>query len=193
MGFAPIVPVSAADGSGVPELLNMAIRVYAQLNRRIDTGPLNQALEKWLEEYPTPIGPQTRFKVKYTVQVSANPVKFIFFVSRVKAVSDAYIAYLRNKIRKDLGFSLIPVVVELRASQKEGTAGKKQGHENQRSTLDKHHDSKNRVGAKKHPDSKASLNRGDDSGKRQGAGKQRPTSEKRPASTKRGGGASKRK
>jgi GTP-binding protein len=120
MEFAPIVPVSAANGSGVEALLNLALRVYSQLILRIDTGPLNQALERWLEESPPPVGPQTRFKVKYAVQVSDNPVKFVIFVSRPQAVTEPYLAYLRNRIRRDLGFSLIPVDVEVRSSSDPG-------------------------------------------------------------------------
>jgi GTP-binding protein len=116
MEYAPILPVSAKDGSGVDVLLSTAIRMYAQLNIQIETAALNEALEKWLEEYPPPVGPHTRFKVKYAVQSQANPVRFIFFVSRKHAVGEPYIAYLRNKIRKDLGFSLIPVEIELRQS-----------------------------------------------------------------------------
>jgi GTP-binding protein len=80
---------------------------------------LNGALSKWLEEYPPPSGPQTRFKIKYAVQVSANPVKFVFFASRPGAVSKAYRAYLGNKIRKDLGYPHIPVEVEIRPSRRE--------------------------------------------------------------------------
>jgi GTP-binding protein len=82
----------------------------------VETGRLNQALEGWLAEYPPPTGPRTRFKVKYAVQSSANPVNFIFFVSRPQAVGAAYVSYLKNRIRKDLGFSLIPVSVEIRLS-----------------------------------------------------------------------------
>ncbi|MDR1238592.1 MAG: ribosome biogenesis GTPase Der [Treponema sp.] len=116
MEYAPIVPVSARDGTGVDKLLDTALKMYRQLSTRIETAALNQALEKWLEEYPPPMGPQTRFKVKYAVQSSDNPVSFIFFVSRPQAVGEAYISYLRNRIRRDLGFSLIPVSIELRAS-----------------------------------------------------------------------------
>jgi GTP-binding protein len=116
MEYAPIIPVSAKDGTGVDKLLNTAIKMYAQLNIHIGTSQLNQALERWLQEYPPPTGPRTRFKIKYAVQKSANPVHFIFFASRSKAVSDAYISYLRNKIRKDLGFSLIPIIVEIKSS-----------------------------------------------------------------------------
>jgi GTP-binding protein len=118
MEYAPILPLCALDGEGVSKLLNAAIRLNAQLRRHIDTSALNQALMEWMEENPPPQGPQTRFKIKYAVQVSSNPVKFIFFVSRPHAVREAYIAYIRNKIRKELGFSEIPVKIEIRGSRK---------------------------------------------------------------------------
>ena len=116
MEYAPVIPVSAKDGTGVDKLLSAAVKMYGQLNTQISTSRLNQALENWMKEYPPPSGPQTRFKVKYAVQKSANPVHFILFVSREKAVSDSYISYLRNKIRKDLGFSSIPVIMEIKSS-----------------------------------------------------------------------------
>jgi len=116
MEYAPIIPVSAKDGTGIDKLLNTIIKMYDQLNIRIGTGQLNQVLEKWLLEYPPPSGPQTRFKIKYAVQKSANPVHFILFASRTRAVSESYISYLRNKIRKELGFSLIPILVEIKSS-----------------------------------------------------------------------------
>ncbi|MDR0389338.1 MAG: ribosome biogenesis GTPase Der [Spirochaetaceae bacterium] len=119
MEYAPIIPISAKTGAGIDELLKTAIRIYGQLNRRIDTGPLNQALETWLTENPPPTGPRTRFKVKYVTQVSANPVHFIFFVSRPQALSEAYASYLRKRIQKDLGYSLVPVIVEIRPSRKD--------------------------------------------------------------------------
>jgi GTP-binding protein len=118
MEFAPILALSAARGSGIEELLDTAVKIHAQLNRHTDTAALNQALEKWLEEYPPPVGPNTRFKIRYAVQTSENPVQFVFFASRPQAVSEAYTSYLRNRIRKNLGYSLIPVGVEIRASAK---------------------------------------------------------------------------
>ena len=119
MEYAPIIPISAQNGTGIDKLLNTALLMYKQLTRRIETAPLNQALARWLQEYPPPVGPSTRFKIKYAVQVSDNPVKFILFVSRIKSVSATYLSYIRNKMRRDLGFSDIPIEIELRASQKE--------------------------------------------------------------------------
>jgi GTP-binding protein len=115
--FAPIVALSAKNGDGVDTLLKTALTMYRQLNTQVETGKLNQALERWLQEYPPPSAPRTHFKVRYAVQKSANPAAFIFFVSRPLAVKEAYIAYLRNKIRADLGFSLVPVAVEIRGGE----------------------------------------------------------------------------
>jgi GTP-binding protein len=118
MEYAPILALSAKDGTGTDKLLNTAITIYGQLSKRVETGALNQALARWLEEYPPPKGPGTRFKIRYITQVSANPVKFVIFASRPQAVNEPYLAYLRNRIRKDLGFTHIPVSLELRSSQK---------------------------------------------------------------------------
>jgi GTP-binding protein len=117
MEYAPVAAVSAMDGTGVEKLLDTGIDMYRQLTRHVDTAALNQALERWLLEYPPPIGPRTRFKIRYAVQISENPVKFIFFATRPRAVSESYATYLKNKIRKDLGFSRIPVMVEIRSSR----------------------------------------------------------------------------
>jgi GTP-binding protein len=116
MEYAPIVPVSAKDGIGVDKLLSTAVKMYGQLNLHIGTSQLNQSLERWLTEYPPPSGPRTRFKIKYAVQKSANPVHFIFFASRSRVISEAYTSFLKNKIRKELGFSMIPVHVEIKSS-----------------------------------------------------------------------------
>ncbi|MCL2196565.1 MAG: ribosome biogenesis GTPase Der [Treponema sp.] len=119
MEYAPIIPVSAKDGSGVDKILSTAVKMYKQLNTSISTSHLNQALEQWLTEHPPPSGPRTRFKVKYAVQKSANPVHFIFFTSRTQAVSDSYVSYLKNRIRKDLGFSMVPVLLEIKSSSED--------------------------------------------------------------------------
>ena len=116
MEYAPVINISAEQGSGIDKLLQTAVKMYDQLTRHTATAELNQAIEKWVTDTPPPTGRQTRFKIKYAVQASSNPVRFIFFVSRKDALSDSYAAYLRNRIRDSLGFSLIPVQIEFRSS-----------------------------------------------------------------------------
>ncbi|MBI9104659.1 MAG: ribosome biogenesis GTPase Der [Spirochaetales bacterium] len=114
LDFAPLLPLSAINGEGVDELLRTTVKVWNQMNMRIDTARLNKALKEWLEYNEPPILKNYRFKVRYITQVSANPVQFKAFVNRTKGFPDSYVQYLRNRIRKDLGFSSVPFTLELK-------------------------------------------------------------------------------
>jgi GTP-binding protein len=118
MDYAPVLPVSALKGSGVNDLLNMAIELYGQLSRKIETSALNMALNDWVTAAPPPQGRVNKFKIRYIVQTQTNPVKFLVFATRPESVTDSYLAYIRNRIRKDLGFDRIPVVLEVKGSRK---------------------------------------------------------------------------
>jgi len=119
MAWAPVLPLSAKEGMGVDKLLNMVVSVYSQLNREIETSKLNKAVESWIAATPPPVGPRTQWKLRYAVQTSASPLRFAFFVTRPEAVADAYVSFLRNKIREELGFDKVPVILELKASHKD--------------------------------------------------------------------------
>ncbi len=118
MEFAPVLALSALQGTGVNELLNTALELYSQLSRKVETSALNLALADWVAAAPPPQGRTNKFKIRYLVQTQANPVKFLAFATRPDAVTDSYVAYIRNRIRKDLGFDKIPVVVEVKGSRK---------------------------------------------------------------------------
>lgn len=118
MSYAPVVAVSALEGKGIKNLLNTALDVYGQLTRKIETGIVNIALKDWVTAYPPPASRASQFKIRYMLQTSVNPVSFLLFASRPEVVPDSYIAYLKNKIRSDLGFDKIPVLLELKASRK---------------------------------------------------------------------------
>ena len=117
IGFAPIVPVSALTGYGVHSLLDTAQEVWKQLHLRVGTGKLNQALESWLEHYRLPVRGKN-YKIRFVTQVSANPVRFVAFVNRLAGFPKGYGQYLENCIRRDLGFTLVPVSIEFTQSKK---------------------------------------------------------------------------
>ncbi|MCR5400360.1 MAG: ribosome biogenesis GTPase Der [Treponema sp.] len=117
MEFAPIVPLSALNGKGVKDLLNTAIEMYGQLNRKIDTAGLNMALKDWLFKYPPPASKTAHFKIRYMTQKSSNPVVFLIFATRPEVVPETYMTYLKNRVREDLGFDKIPVQFEIKASR----------------------------------------------------------------------------
>ncbi len=115
LGFAPVVAVSARTGYGVPRLLEAAVRIGRELNRKVETGPLNRALARWIEQYPPPVRGRN-VKVRYGVQVGANPVRFVFFVNTLKGFPGLYRKYLKNRVQEDLGFRHVPVTLEFRQS-----------------------------------------------------------------------------
>lgn len=114
LSFAPMIPISALKGNSIGILLDTVWAVYRQLNKRADTALLNQALRSWCEAYQPPRGSEGHYKILYGTQVSVNPVRFLLFVNRVKAFPEAYLSYIKNQMRKDLGFSYIPIEISIR-------------------------------------------------------------------------------
>ncbi len=117
MNWAPIIPISAKNKDGIKNLMNTALEMYGQLNRKIDTASLNLALKDWLFKYPPPATKAIHFKIRYMTQISVNPVNFLIFATRPDNVPGSYVTYLKNRIREDLGFDQIPVQIEMKASR----------------------------------------------------------------------------
>ncbi len=125
LGFAPIVPLSALNEEGVPHLLNVVENVYRQLTKRLDTNVLNKALQDWLYDHQPPSAAGIKYKPKYLTQTAINPPRFLLFVNKYKGFPDEWVQYLKNRLRKDMGFHSVPVEVTLKESEggnKEKTA-----------------------------------------------------------------------
>lgn len=118
LNFAPIQFISAANGTNISQMLDTVLKVYNQLGKRIDTAVLNDALKAWGEAYQPPRGTEGHYKVYYGTQVSVHPVRFLFFINRKKDFPQVYVQYLKNCIRKDLGFSLVPIEISLRERER---------------------------------------------------------------------------
>lgn len=113
LSYVPILPVSAKSGSGVKELLGTALRVWKQLNTRIETVQLNKMVKSWNDYYPYKVKGR-QVKIQYATQGSINPIKFIIFLNRNKGVRREYKSYIRNKIKSDFKLDMIPVHTEFR-------------------------------------------------------------------------------
>lgn len=117
MNWAPIIPISAKEGDGIKQLMDTALVLYSQLTRKIETAALNAALKDWLFKYPPPASKAIHFKIRYMTQTSSNPVSFLIFATSPDKVPGSYVTYLKNRIREDLGFDQIPVMLEMKASR----------------------------------------------------------------------------
>ncbi len=118
LNFAPIEFISSLKAKNIDRLLDTVLKVNAQLDRRIDTAALNNALSVWAEQYQPPRGSEGHYKVYYGTQISARPVRFLFFINRKKDFPQMYVQYLKNCIRKDLGFSQVPIEIDLRERER---------------------------------------------------------------------------
>ena len=119
LDFAPVIPLSAREGTGIPELLTTALKVNRQLHQRIETSKLNEMLKIWMEDVPTAQVKGVIYKIRYLTQVSTLPVKFVAFGNHGKDTPGSLVQYLVNRIRKDLGFQDVPVELDVKGG-KEG-------------------------------------------------------------------------
>ncbi len=118
LDWAPLLPISARNGHGVPALLDMILKADRQQSHRVETGELNRALREWVDLTPPPMYKGRPFKVRYATQVSVKPVRFVAFINRKTGFPDSYRRFLVNQIRREFGFSLVPVELELREGKK---------------------------------------------------------------------------
>lgn len=119
LSFAPILYISAKEGIDISQLLDGALHIWKQLHTRIETANINSHLNMWQEAYEPPRGSKGHFKVYYGTQVTAPPIRFLLFVNRKKDFPQQYVQYLKNNIRRDLGFSQVPVEIELKERRRE--------------------------------------------------------------------------
>lgn len=125
LNFAPLMPISALEGQDIGKLLDMVWQVWRQLNKRVDTSDVNTALKRWTQDQEPPRGSAGHYKILYGTQVSSTPVRFLFFVNRISQFPETYISYIKNCIRRDFGFSYIPVEVSLRERRRNESLNEK--------------------------------------------------------------------
>ena len=116
--FAPVVPVSALNRTGLDRLLKATTSVFRQLTTRVDTGPLNAALARWVTRTPPPLVNRHPLKLRYLTHVQVNPSVFVLFSNRSVGFPDAYLSYIKNQIRREFGLTDIPIRIEVRSAQK---------------------------------------------------------------------------
>ncbi|MBA4392663.1 MAG: ribosome biogenesis GTPase Der [Desulfobacca sp.] len=120
LSFAPILPISALTGLGREKLLNTIHQVYRQYIRRVDTGPLNQALKKILSEHSLPLRGGQQVKIYFGTQVEIKPPTFVFFANYPENIHFSYQRYMTNKLRETFRFENCPIRIILKKRDKTG-------------------------------------------------------------------------
>ncbi|MDC7224323.1 MAG: ribosome biogenesis GTPase Der, partial [Spirochaetales bacterium] len=118
LAYAPLVNISAKEGTNIDKMLSAVIKVKEQMIQRIGTSQLNEALREWVDYNPLPYVSGKALRCKYLTQVDTAPPHFLLFVNRKEIFPEFYTRYIVNQIRKEFRFSSVPIEVELKQSAK---------------------------------------------------------------------------
>ena len=106
LDYAPIVFLSAKDGSGVGKLFKLIREVYDSASRRITTGELNRFVANLHFE---------ERKIYYITQHSIRPPSFAVFTDKGPALHFSHERYLVNQMRKKFGFNGTPILLQTKS------------------------------------------------------------------------------
>lgn len=109
MRYAPIAFVSALTGQRVEKLYDMINECYANANRRITTGLLNDFLADITARVQPPSDKGRRLKVYYMTQTGVCPPTFVLFCNDKELFHFSYQRYIENCLREAFDFSGTPI------------------------------------------------------------------------------------
>jgi len=115
LAFAPVVFVSAKDGTNVVRILEVARSLHRQAQTRVRTRELNKVIEEaYATKRPRAIAGKVG-KVFYGTQVGVAPPTFVLFVDDPAMFEDSYRRFLTNRFRQHLPFPEVPIQIHFKA------------------------------------------------------------------------------
>jgi GTP-binding protein len=116
--YAPVIFLSALEGTGLGRVLNEVKAVAAERRKRVSTGQMNRFLEKIdFQRAPVPIA--KRIRIFYMTQAAVAPPTFILFTDRDIKLHFSFERFLENQIREAFGFKGTPIWFKIRARNAE--------------------------------------------------------------------------
>ena len=105
----PILFVSALTKQRILKAVEMAMVVYEERKKRIKTSRLNEVMLPIFEKTPPPALKGKYVKIKYCVQLPTPSPQFVFFCNLPQYVKEAYKRFTENQLRKQFGFTGVPI------------------------------------------------------------------------------------
>lgn len=124
LDYAPVIFISAKEGSNLDRLLEAVRYVASQLKQKIPTAVLNRTLHDAIENRQPVSARGDRLKFFYATQTGEAPPAFLLFVNREHLLSDPYRKYLTNELRKAFGFEGCPIILRARSREQKEERGR---------------------------------------------------------------------
>ncbi len=110
----PIIFTSVLNKQRILEVLQQAIKVYGNRERKIATSALNDYILPIIEETPPPSIKGKYVRIKYATQLASPTPTFAFFVNLPQYIREPYRRFLENKLRAEWDFSGVPLQIFFR-------------------------------------------------------------------------------
>jgi GTP-binding protein len=98
--FAPLLFVSALEGTRIHKILELAAELHDEAETRIATPALNDWVQQMQDEHPAPLFRGFPVRFSYAYQVAVQPVTVAIQCNRPAAVDDAYRRFMVNRFRE---------------------------------------------------------------------------------------------
>ena len=112
---APLVTVSAKNGSGLERLNSEIMKAHKVWNKRIVTSPLNIWLSEMIAAHPPPAPNGKRIKLRYITQAKSRPPGFVVMCSNPGKLPTSYSRYLVNGLREAFDLPGTPIRLTMRS------------------------------------------------------------------------------
>ena len=114
LDYAPIVFLSASQGTNLDKVLKEIKRIAANRRKRVTTGQMNRFLDK-VDFQRAPVPMAKRIRIFYMTQAAVAPPTFVLFTDRNIKLHFAFQRFLENQIRAAFGFEGTPIWFKIRA------------------------------------------------------------------------------
>ena len=114
LSYIPILFISVLKKQRIYKVIERALQVYENRNRKVSTSELNKFLLPIIERTPPPAFKGKYIKIKYITQLPTQSPTFAFFTNHPKYIKAPYERFLINTIRSNFDFSGVPIKVVFR-------------------------------------------------------------------------------
>jgi GTPase len=110
----PIIFTSVINKQRIFKVLETAVEVNNNRNRKVSTSELNDKLLDLIKQFPPPVVKDKVVRIKYVTQLPTPFPAFAFFCNLPQYVKENYKRFLENKIREMWDFSGVPIEIYFR-------------------------------------------------------------------------------
>lgn len=109
MQYIPIIFGSVLTKQRIFKVIETALEVFENKDKKISTSKLNEAMLPEIERYPPPAVRGKYIKIKYITQLPTRNPTFAFFCNHPKDIKESYERFLVNKLREKFDFQGVPL------------------------------------------------------------------------------------